>query len=252
MIEVGARDMSATAGPTVMSQTLAHESATRSIAEAIPSICRRIRDRSGQPDAEQALELGQRSLCAAVEDRRHAHRLGALAVLAQVVHEDTLLRRNAESLGAEVEDLRLGLVHADLARDHDRVEQLGDQVVVVGGPSPRVRDETGRDAACAYPPHGLDHRGVRLHPGEEPLDHARALRDAEEGREAILELGHLELAALELPQQVESLAALPEQLPHGLRLAPLALAERAERLEDVRRQHAAAVGEPPPPVRAAG
>src|SRR5438270_866017 len=99
---------------------------------------------------------------------------------------------------------------------------------------------------------GLDHRRIRRHPGEEPLDHALALGDAEKGGEAILELRHLELAALELPQEVESLAALPEQLPHGLRLEPLALAERAERLEDVRRQNAAEVDEQPPHVRGAG
>src|SRR4051812_38714766 len=69
-------------------------------------------------NTQQALELGQRALRAAVQDGGHPHRLRALAVLAQVVHEDALLRRDSDPLGAKAEDLGLGLVEPDLAGDH--------------------------------------------------------------------------------------------------------------------------------------
>src|SRR5207247_7343422 len=55
------------------------------------------------------------------------------------------------------------------------------------------------------------------------------------------EFFHLDLAPLQLPEQVESLATLPEDPLHRVGVKPLRLAEVPERLKDVRRQDAAEV-----------
>src|SRR5919201_1935901 len=155
MIVVGARDMSATPGPSVMSQTLAQESATRSITSRIPAICREDTEDSAEVDSKKSLELGQRPLRAAVKDRGHPDGLRALAVLAQVVHEHALLGRDPEPLSAQLEDLGLRLVEPDLTRDHDRVEELVHHHLVVCGPAPGIRDEPGWNALRPDALHGI-------------------------------------------------------------------------------------------------
>src|SRR5687768_13530092 len=84
-----------------------------------------------QADPEQLLQPLQRAVRAAVQHRRHADGLRALAVLGQVVDEHALPRVEADALRAQLEDLRLRLVQADLARDHDAVEQLAEGIAVI-------------------------------------------------------------------------------------------------------------------------
>ena len=85
----------------------------------------------------------------AVQDRRHPDRLGAGAVLAQVVDEDGVARLDAEPLAGEQVDLGLRLVEADVAGDHRRVEEVAGRQPVVDPEPPRVRDQAGRDAGGA-------------------------------------------------------------------------------------------------------
>src|SRR4051794_30449325 len=56
-------------------------------------------------DPEQLLELLEGPLGPSVEDGCHPHRLGARAVLAQVVDKDAVARLYADPLGSELEDL---------------------------------------------------------------------------------------------------------------------------------------------------
>src|SRR4051794_22110410 len=91
----------------------------------------RLRSSQAEIQSEQPLELRQRRLGPAVEHGRHSDGLGPLAVLAQVVDEDALPRRQPDALRAHPEDLGLRLVQADLAGDHDAVEELRERLAVV-------------------------------------------------------------------------------------------------------------------------
>src|SRR5205085_7421423 len=93
---------------------------------------------AAQLDAQQALELVERGVRAAVEDRGHSHGLRRLAVLAQVVDEDAIVRWDPDPLGSQAEDLRLRLVQADLAGDDDAVEELRKGRAVVAPLTDRV------------------------------------------------------------------------------------------------------------------
>src|SRR5262249_32881878 len=68
------------------------------------------RRRLGRGRQLEACQLGQlrnRLLRFAMADRRHSHRLGAIAVLLEVIHEEALLGRELEPLGGEAVDLGL-------------------------------------------------------------------------------------------------------------------------------------------------
>ena len=86
---------------------------------------RRRLDGEASSTPEQSLEPRDRLGAVAVEDRGHPDRLGAGAVLAQVVDEDRGGGLDREPLAGEQVDLRLGLVQADLAGDHGGVEEVG-------------------------------------------------------------------------------------------------------------------------------
>jgi hypothetical protein len=66
-----------------------------------------------------------------MQHRGHPDRLGAGAVLAQVIDEHAVLGVDAEPLSRQQVDLRLRLVKADLGGDHCGVEQGADLVGVV-------------------------------------------------------------------------------------------------------------------------
>ena len=129
----------------------------------------------------------------------HPDRLGAGAVLAQVVHEHALLRRRARPLGAEHEDLRLRLVHADVARDHDPVEELRERRAVIAPGAHRVRDKARPDALRTRAPQCRKHRLVRPDVPEHALDETRPPRglELEQLPEALAELVLGQLALLE-------------------------------------------------------
>ena len=78
-----------------------------------------------QPHAEEALELGNGLGGRGVVHGRHAQLARRLEVARQVVDEDALRGLEADRLGAELVDRRLGLAHPDLAGDHDAVEEHG-------------------------------------------------------------------------------------------------------------------------------
>ena len=67
--------------------------------------------------------------------------------------------------------------------------------------------------------------------------------DAEHRAEALREVLLGQLAALEPPQLRQRARVLAEEVPDRIRVEPLLLAERLERIEDVRRQDAAEVDE---------
>ena len=96
-----------------------------------------------------ARDLGKRRRgVAAVQHGRHAERARGLEVAGQVVDEHAGRRRQAEPLGGELVDRRVGLAQADLAGDHPGVEQLLQQRAVVG----RARRPTSSTAGrCARP-----------------------------------------------------------------------------------------------------
>src|SRR5688572_12240482 len=75
-------------------------------------------------ELEQLLQLRDRLLGIAVKERGHPDRLGALAVLAQIVDEHRLGGLDLEPLAGEQVDLRLRLMQADRARDHRHVEDV--------------------------------------------------------------------------------------------------------------------------------
>ena len=148
-----------------------------------------------------------------MQHRGHADRLGALAVLAQVVDEHALGGLEPDALGAQLEDLRLRLVQPDLAGDHDAVEQLRERVAVVAAAAPRVRDQPGLQPGRPRAAQRLDHRLLRLHPGEQAVDEslvavlAHAEQRAEQRRELLLG----QLAGLEPAQQRQRLRVVAEQ-----------------------------------------
>ena len=67
--------------------------------------------------------------------------------------------------------------------------------------APRVGHERRADACGARPAHGLDHRLVRLHAREQPVDQAVGL-DLEQRSELLLEVALVQLARLERDQQL--------------------------------------------------
>ena len=170
----------------------------------------------------------------------HPDRLGAGDVLAQVVDEHALARLDGEPLAGEQVDLGLRLVQADVARDHGRVEEV-DRRAVVDAEPPGVGDQPGLDPGGAGGAHRGDHRLVRAQAGEQPGDQAVGLGNAQHRGETRLELGLVELAGLEAPQERERLGVLAERLPHRLGREALGLAELGEGGPDARRQHAAEV-----------
>ena len=172
-----------------------------------------------------------------MKHRRHPDRLGAGAVLAQVVDEDAVGGRQADALGAEQEDLRLGLVHADLAGDDDGVEELVEHGLVVDVRADRVGDQAGADAGLACGADRIDHRRLRPDPRKDPGHQAVGVGHAQQRRQVGAELVGADLRRLELAQLGASLGARAQQIRERIRRQPLRLAERPERLEDVRRQH---------------
>ena len=90
---------------------------------------------------------------------------------------------------------------------------------------------------------GLDHRLVGDHAREEPIDQPVDLADAEERREPLRELVHLELALLELAKERQPLPTLAKERLDGVGLEPLGLAEGPERFEHVGGEHTAEVDE---------
>src|SRR3954454_1705408 len=198
-------------------------------------------------DRQQLLELGQRGVRTAMEDRRHPHLLGARAVLAQVVDEDALLWRHADLLGPELEYRGLGLVHSHVAGDDHGVEQLLKRRSVVVNPAaaPGVRDQAGPDAIVARtldrPEHRVLGSDAREQPLDEPLDAVAA--DADPLGEQRLELVGVQLALLEPAQQRERLAVLLEGPLDRVGRQPLRLRELLERLEDVGGEDPAEVDE---------
>ena len=192
-------------------------------------------------DPEQLPQRGDGRGAVAVQDAAHPDRLGAGDVLAQVVDEDAVRGRHAEALGAELVDLGLWLVQADIAGDHGRVEEVQRRPVVDAG-APGVGDQSGRHARVLDPAHDLDHRLVGAEAGEEALDQVAGI-DPEQGAEASLELGVGELALLQRPEQGQALSVGAEDLLDSACFDPLLLAEGGERGPDVGRQHAAEIDE---------
>jgi hypothetical protein len=166
-----------------------------------------------------------------------------LAVLAQVVHEHAVGRRQAHALAAQLVDLGLGLVHALLARDDHGVEQLREGRAVVAAGAHRVRDQPGPHALRARSPQRRDHLVVRADVAEHPVHEPGAatglqLEQLAEARGEPL-LG--QLAALERAHVLERARVLAEQPLDRVRIEALVVAEGAEGLEHVRREHAAEV-----------
>jgi hypothetical protein len=128
-----------------------------------------------------------------------------------------------------------------LTGDHDAVEHLGERLAVVAAAAPRVRDQAGLDARALGRLDRLDHRFVRTHPGEEPVHELLRVRQAEHRAEPLGEVLLGQLAALEPAQLGQRAWVLAEESLHRIRVEPLLLAERLERVEDVRRQYAAEV-----------
>src|SRR3954451_3658838 len=192
---------------------------------------------------EQTLELRQRRLGPAMEHGRHPHGLGALAVLAQVVDEHAFLRWQPDALRAHPEDLGLRLVQADLARDHDAVEELRERLAVVAARAEGVRDQAGGDAGCLGALYRRHHRPVGSHAGEQPIDEALAVLHAQAAADPPGELVLGDLPDLDLAQVAAGVVVLPEQVEEGLRVEALVLAEGPEGLEDVGREDAAEVDE---------
>src|SRR3954451_24085433 len=125
-----------------------------------------------QTYAEHGLELDHRLFRVGVMYPDHAHLHGALDVWPEVVDEHTLLGLEVEQTAGVGEDLRLGLAHADLPRDHHDVEQLVPALAGVVHP-PRVRQEGGLHASPAGVPQHVEHHRLvleaREHPGEQTL-----------------------------------------------------------------------------------
>jgi aminoglycoside phosphotransferase (APT) family kinase protein len=175
-----------------------------------------------------------------VEDRGHPDRLGAFAVLAQIVDEDRLARLDREPLAGERVDLRLRLVQADLAGDHLGVEEVHRRALV-DPETPRVRDQPGAHTRRTRIANRGDHRLLRTQVGEHARDQTGVVGDADERAEPPLELLVGELASLQTAEYAERLGVPAKQRQHGVLLEPLALAEAPERLPDVRRQDTAEV-----------
>ena len=88
--------------------------------------------------------------------------------------------------------------------------------------------------------HGLDHRVVRPHAREQAIHDVLGIGHPEPRRDEVAELLLLDLAGLD-PAQVAAGLLVAEELDEGVGLEPLGAAEGAERLEHVRRQHAAEI-----------
>ena len=152
-----------------------------------------------------------------------------------------------DALGAQLEDLRLRLVQADLAGDHDAVEELVEQRAVVAATPPGVRDHAGLDARPAGAAQGLEHRLLGLHAAEEAIDQSFVAvgRDPQQRAELRRERVLVELSGLEPSQQRERLRVLAEELLDQLPVEPLRVAEGAEAVPDVGGEDAAVVDEQP-------
>ena len=108
--------------------------------------------------------------------------------------------------------------------------------------APRVRDQPRAHARLAREAHGVEHRLIRVHAGEEAVDETRGLH-AEERRELRLEDVLAELALLECDEKLAEVGIRGETLAQLLRLDASAHTEVLEGREQVRRQHAAPVHE---------
>ena len=219
---------------------------THSVAEAAEVVIRRALAAERLAESrQQALELGQRALRAPVQHRGHADRLGALAVLAQVVDEDALLGRDARALGAQEEDLGLGLVQPDLGGDDHAVVHLGEGGTVVAAGADRVRHQPGPDAGGLGRLHRLDHGRVRLHPGEQPVDQVLAVGHAQLLGQDHPELVLVDVARLDPAQLAAGLLVLGHEPQERVRVQALGPAEQPERVEHVGGQDAAEVDQEP-------
>jgi uncharacterized membrane protein YbhN (UPF0104 family) len=198
------------------------------------------RSRSGERDAEQSLELGDRPLGAHVVDRRHAEGGRRLEVEREVVDVDGRGRRDAGALGAEGVHRRGRLAHPFLAGDDDAVEQPVQQRAIVMPGAPGVRDQPGPESGRADLRDGGHHRVVGLNLREQPVDQVGRI-DPERGAQFPLERLRREAAGLEPDQQlpVGPVGRKPRAEPAALE--SVVHAEGVERGEQIGRQHAAPV-----------
>ena len=88
-------------------------------------------------------------------DCGHTQGFRGLEVPSEVVDEDALVGSDAEPPGRDEIDLGVRLSDAELAREHDCVEEVIDVVVLR---TPRVRDERGADALSAVVGDRVAHR----------------------------------------------------------------------------------------------
>ena len=117
-------------------------------------------------------------------------------------------------------------MQADLGGDHDGVEELGEQLAVVVGGAPGVRDQAGAARPPRGLPHRVDHRLDRLHPREHAVDQAVGVARGRAGSEAPLELRLAERAGLEAAQVGERLGVVAEEVLDRVRVEALARGRR--------------------------
>ena len=173
----------------------------------------------------------------AVVDARHAEAPRGQDVGLDVVDEHARLGGQPDPAERVLEDARLGLAHADLAGDHDRVEELVPAVpgIDVG---PGVGQQAGLDAVALDVVQHVVHRVDPLEAGEHPLQQPfglgrHSVDGPQPGGQVALERGPVHLPALQRVHDALPVTAvgLVDQLAHdgsvvgvvdAIRLDPLA------------------------------
>src|SRR6202020_57882 len=122
-----------------------------------------------EPDPEQPFQLGERLFGVAMMHGGHTQLGRRREVERQVVDEHAGLRFDSDPLGTQRVALGRGLADPDLARDHDAVEQLSEELARVTARPPGVGHEAGAHAGAAGSTDALDHRFVWGGAGGKPL-----------------------------------------------------------------------------------